>query len=213
MTLDFVDRKTFSGQTKKLVIFLHGYGADGHDLIDLAAHWEPNLTGTEFLSPHAPFPCEESPFGRQWFSLRNRDPGALEKGLETALPLLNAFLDTALKERNLSDKDLCLVGFSQGTMMALSCAISRPQACAGVLGYSGAFLSSANQNVVKPPIYLIHGKEDSVVPFDAMERAQQKLQTLGLSVQTLARPGLEHGIDPDGLYQGGLFVKNCLKTK
>lgn len=211
MTLDFVNQKTFSGQTQKLVVFLHGYGADGHDLIDLASHWKNDLPCTEFLSPHAPFPCEESPFGRQWFSLRDRDPNALEKNLKTALPLLNAFLDTVLKERNLSDEDLCLVGFSQGTMMGLSCALSRPKACAGVLGYSGAFLSRVNQNVVKPPIYLIHGKEDKVVPFDAMEKAQHQLQNLGLSVQTLARPGLEHGIDPDGLYQGGLFIKNCLK--
>lgn len=212
MTLDFVNRKTFSGQTRKLVVFLHGYGTDGHDLIDLASHWERNLPRTEFLSPHAPFPCEELPFGRQWFSFRDRDPNALKKSLAEALPLLNTFLDTALKERGLFDEDLCLVGFSQGTMMGLSCAVSRPKACAGVLGYSGAFLSSTNQNVVKPPIYLIHGIKDNVVPFDAMEKARHQLQDLGLSVQTLSRPGLEHGIDPDGLYQGGLFIKNCLKS-
>lgn len=211
MSLDFICRKSFRGPSEKIVVFLHGYGADGHDLIDLGASWEPSLGATEFLSVHAPFPCEEAPFGRQWFSLRNREPAFLQAGLQEALPRLQTFLDEALLERELSDQDLCLVGFSQGAMMALSCAVSRPKACAGVLGYSGAYVSSFTKAESQPPIFLVHGQEDEVVPFSAMTAAKDRLEGLGVSVKTLARPGLAHGIDPEGLLQGGHFIKSCLK--
>ncbi len=209
MSLEAIERNYPGESPQKLVVFLHGYGADGNDLISLAPYFETALKKADFVSPHAPFPCDESPFGRQWFSLLNRDPSVLQQGLENALPFLNDFLDKALASRQLSDSDLCLIGFSQGTMMALSCALQRPKACAAVLGYSGAFLSPQLEPLSKPPVLLIHGTADPVVPFKAMAKAHLDLQKLGLTVETTERPGLQHGIDEEGLNLGASFLKKC----
>lgn len=211
MSLNFVEHPARDAKAQKLVVLLHGYGADGEDLIGLAPSWDTSLPKVDFVSPHAPFPCEGSPFGRQWFSLENRDLRLLEEGLRHVLPTLNAFLDALLAGRGLTDQDMCLVGFSQGTMMALACALSRPTPCAGVLGYSGALLFTPAPVKDPPPIYLIHGEEDPVVPFQAMADAQERLQRHGLSAHTEARPGLAHGIDEEGLRLGGLFLKKCLQ--
>ena len=108
-----------SGQAKRLVVFLHGYGADGNDLIDIGRAWEPMLPDTAFVSPHAPEPCGQAPMGRQWFPLTMRDPNERWKGAVEARPALDAFLDAELQAAGLDDSKLALVGFSQGTMMAL----------------------------------------------------------------------------------------------
>ena len=203
--------------SEKLVVLLHGYGSDGNDLIRLAPYWESVLPKTDFLAPHAPFPCDEDSSGQQWFSLKDRNPDAFKNGLKytpllaESLPLLNEFLDQALEARGLCDQDLCLVGFSQGTMVALSCALQRPAACAGVLGYSGAFFSEHPQATATPPVFLIHGDEDPVVPFEAMEHGETLLKTHGIQVQTHARPRLGHGIDEKGLHLGGDFLRKCLQ--
>src|SRR5260221_7704103 len=131
-----------SGQPpKNLVVFLHGYGSNGDDLIGLAPYMQKALPETEFLSPNAPFPWQGMLYtkGYQWFDLASMDPGHILKGIREALPHLNSFLDEALKKRGLNDKNLALVGFSQGTMMALQVGLTRPKACAGILGYSGAY--------------------------------------------------------------------------
>jgi len=118
-------------KARALVVFLHGLGADGNDLISLAPLLESVLPDTAFASPHAPFPCDMAPLGRQWFSLQDRDPDVLLAGVQAAAPLLNAFLDQELKAHGLSDERLALVGFSQGTMIALHVALRRPRPCAG----------------------------------------------------------------------------------
>ena len=201
------------GNPKSLVVLLHGLGADGNDLIGLAPYWAPLLPEAEFLSPHAPFPCDMAPYGRQWFSLQDRSPEMILAGVRGAAPILDAFLDDALASRGLPPEHMALVGFSQGTMMSLHVGLRRPQAVAGIVGYSGALRTGetlADEMRSKPPILLVHGEADPVVPFQAMGAAATALKGLGVAVETLARPGLGHSIDEAGLRAGGAFLRRVL---
>ena len=187
-----------SGTTKHLVILLHGYGANAQDLIGLAPEIAPHIPDTSFVSPDAPFACEMG-FGRQWFGLSDRSPAAMTAGIETAVPLLQTYIDEQKQRWNLTEADIALVGFSQGTMMALSAAPARAEAVAGVVGFSGALIPADIPIVSQPPVLLIHGMADDIVPFAAMANAESKLRAGGLTVETLARPGLPHGIDGEGI--------------
>lgn len=201
------------GAPQQLVILLHGLGADGNDLIGLAPQWAKLLPNAEFLSPHAPFPCDMAPYGRQWFSLRDWSIEAMLAGTRAAAPILDAFIDAALTARGLDNSRLALVGFSQGTMMALHVAPRRAGACGAVLGFSGALVgpeSLAEELRSKPPVLLVHGDEDSVVPVEAMPASAQALRAVGLTVETLLCRGLGHGIDDEGLRRGGEFLRRGL---
>lgn len=187
---------------RALVVFLHGLGADGHDLISLAPLLEPLLPGAAFVSPHAPFACDMAPMGRQWFSLQDRDPDLLLAGVAAAAPGLDAFLDKELERLGLADDRLALVGFSQGTMTALHVALRRPRPCAVVVGFSGALLKPevlGEEIRSRPPILLVHGDADEVVPFQALALAEEALELNGVPVAAYRRPGLGHGIDQEGL--------------
>ena len=128
------------GKPKSVVVLLHGFGADGNDLIGLAPHWAAQLPETEFVSPHAPFPCDMAPSGRQWFSFQDRSPDMVLAGVRAAATILDGFLDDVLAARGLDEHRLALVGFSQGTMMSLHVGLRRKAALAGILGYSGRLL-------------------------------------------------------------------------
>ncbi len=201
------------GKPRKLVILLHGVGANGDDLIGLAPYWAQALPEAEFLAPNAPYPCDMAPFGYQWFSLQDRTPGPMLAGIRSAAPILDTFIDDALSARDLTDADLALVGFSQGTMMSLHIAPRRKTPCAAVLGYSGALLGSdllADEAVSKPEMLLIHGDSDEVVPVAALPVAEQALKSAEISVSAVIRPGLGHGIDPEGISIGAAFLKEKL---
>jgi phospholipase/carboxylesterase len=200
------------GRPRELVVLLHGYGADGRDLLGLAPYWSRALPHAEFVAPDAPFPCEMSPYGFQWFSFEDRSQEMLLAGAQAAAGLLDGFLDDLLRARELGDDRLALVGFSQGTMMALQVAPRRRRAVAGVLGFSGALLAPellAEQVVSRPPVLLIHGDADQVVPFASLATAKAGLAAVGIEVATKALPGLAHGIDERGLAEGSRFLADC----
>jgi len=198
---------------RSLVVFLHGYGADGNDLIDIGRLWAPLMPATAFVSPHAPQPCEEAPAGRQWFPLAGVDPGRLRDGVLSAAPVLDAFLDAELARRRLTDDRLVLVGFSQGTMMALHVAPRRAHKIAGVVGYSGLLPGPehlAAEVKQRPPVLLVHGDSDPLIPALALFAAQRILGDNGFPVEWHMRPGVAHAIDQTGLDLGSAFVQRVL---
>ncbi len=203
------------GPAKQLVVFVHGYGADGNDLISLAGYIREVLPDAAFVSPNAPEPCAMNPFGgRQWFPLTLRDPEEFWRGATAAAPIFNAFLDEELKRLNLDDSALALVGFSQGTMMSLHCGLRREKSPAAIVGYSGKLIEPARLEAdikSKPPVLLIHGDMDDVIPVNALGVAEEGLKAADVSVQTHVCNGLGHGIDPKGLELACSFLSDVFK--
>ncbi len=210
-----------SRTTKQLVVFLHGYGADGSDLIALAKQWQALLPDAAFVSPHAPEPCVQSPGGRQWFPLTMRDPSERWIGVNKAAPGLDAFLDAELQRHGLDDSKLALVGFSQGTMLALHVGLRRARRPAAILGYSGELVgpehlaeaAARKSGARPPPILLIHGSEDDLISPEALFLSCEELARAEIPCQWHFCAGLGHGIDGAGLTHGGLFLANCFKVK
>lgn len=197
------------GPPRQLIVLLHGVGANGDDLIALAPALAAALPGAAFVAPNAPEPYDMAPFGYQWFSMRDRRPDTLLLGVQAAAPLVDAFLDAELERYRLADHQLALLGFSQGTMTALHVAPRRPRAVAGVLGYSGALLGTdrlAQEAISRPPVFLIHGDADEVLPVHAMYAAVAALQAAGIPAQWSLRRGLSHGIEPDSIAHGAAFL-------
>jgi len=209
-----------SGTPKQLVVFLHGYGADGNDLIDIGRSWAALLPDAAFVSPHAPRPCGQAPSGREWFPLTMRDPSERWVGVQAAAPVLESFLDGELKRRNLPPTALALVGFSQGTMMALHVGLRRAVAPKAIVGYSGMLVLPedvdpdhfADEIKSRPPVLLVHGDQDQLIPVQALLHAAQGLAALEVPVQWHISPGIEHGIDPEGLRHGGEFLARSFKS-
>jgi phospholipase/carboxylesterase len=208
-----------AGAARQLVVFLHGYGADGNDLINIGQAWQGALPHAAFVSPHAPEPCGMAPMGRQWFELTFRDPNERWVGVNAAAPVLNRFLNNELKRRNLPPSALALVGFSQGTMMALHVGLRREVAPAAIVGYSGMLVfpadaepeTAAAEVRARPPVLLIHGDRDDLIPVQALSHATQGLAALGVPVEWHISQGIGHGIDGEGLRQGGEFLAKRLQ--
>ena len=201
------------GKPRRLVILLHGLGADGNDLIGLAPYWARLLPDAEFLSPNAPFPCDMAPHGYQWFSSQDRSLEAVLGGVRAAAPILDAFIDEALEERGLGSGELALVGFSQGTMMSLFVGLRRAEPVAGIVGFSGRLLAPellASELRSRPPILLVHGTEDPLVPYSSLAAAETTLKAAGVPVETVTSFGIGHSIDDQGLRRGGQFLKKVL---
>jgi phospholipase/carboxylesterase len=203
-----------SGTARQLVVFLHGYGADGNDLIEIGRAWQPLLPQAAFVSPHAPEPCGQAPVGRQWFALTFRDPDERWIGVNKAAPILDRFLDEELARHKLPPSALALVGFSQGTMMALHVGLRRAVAPAAIVGYSGLLVERPDGNAEtfaaeiksRPPVLLVHGDRDDLIPPQALFQTTQGLAALGVSVEWHLSAGVGHGIDADGLRHGGEFL-------
>jgi phospholipase/carboxylesterase len=203
-----------SGPARQLVVFLHGYGADGNDLIEIGRAWQPLLPHAAFVSPHAPEPCGQAPVGRQWFALTFRDPDERWVGANKAAPILERFLDAELSRHKLPPSALALVGFSQGTMMALHVGLRRAVAPAAIVGYSGLLVTPPDGNLEtlaaeiksRPPVLLVHGDRDDLIPPQALFQSVQALAALGISAEWHLSPGIGHGIDAEGLRHGGEFL-------
>ena len=208
-----------SGTPRQLVVFLHGYGADGNDLIEIGRAWQGLLPDAAFVSPHAPRPCGQAPMGREWFPLTFRDPGERWRGVTMAGPILDRFLDAELARLGLPASALALVGFSQGTMMALHTGLRRAEAPAAIVGYSGLLTTPDDPRGdmtaeirSRPPVLLVHGDQDEVIPVQALTMAADGLGALGVPVESHVSPGLGHGIDQDGLRRGGEFLARAFRT-
>ena len=201
------------GAPRQLVVLLHGYGADGNDLIDIGRAWQTLLPQAAFVSPHAPEPCGMAPVGRQWFSLTFRDPGERWTGVNAAAPRLQRFLDAELARHRLDPRALALVGFSQGTMMALHVGVRRQVPPAAIVGYSGLLaLPGGDPAAVKrdikgrPPVLLVHGEADDLIPAQALFASARDLAQLEIPAEWHLSLGIGHSIDGEGLRHGGEFL-------
>lgn len=220
-TLDGPRLAPRAGAPRHLVVFLHGFGADGNDLIAVGREWQRLLPDAAFVAPHAPEPCLAGGAGRQWFPLTFRDPHERWRGVNRAAPALHAFLDAELARLDLPASRLALVGFSQGTMMALHAGLRRPAAPAAIVGFSGLLVmeegagpdslrAGADPIRAVPPILLVHGDRDDVIPVDALFLSTDALAAAELPVEWHLSQGVGHGIDGEALRQAGLFVARAL---
>jgi len=205
-----------TGKADSLVIFCHGYGADGNDLIGLGQHWQRMLPNTAFASPHAPERCAMSPMGYQWFGISRLDPQDMLRGVEKAAPILEAFIDAELARTQVSPSRLALVGFSQGTMMSLHVGLRRKIQPAAIVGFSGMLPGAErlqDEITCRPPVLLIHGDADEMIPVQAIHAAANGLGTAGVKAQWHISRGIGHGIGPDGLDLAGTFLAQAFAGK
>ncbi|MDD3182995.1 MAG: alpha/beta fold hydrolase [Alphaproteobacteria bacterium] len=208
-------KPTNGGASQHAVIILHGLGDSAEGIMGLGEAMCKAFPDTEFLAPNAPYPCDFSPFGYQWFSMQDMSPAAILKGVINAATTLNAYIDHVLETRKLSPDKVALLGFSQGTMMSLYVAPRREKALAAVLGYSGALIGGEllpQERKSAPPVMLIHGTHDDVVPFSAMDQAIAGLHNVNINASSLACPGLGHSVNDLGLTQGVQFLRRIFQV-
>jgi phospholipase/carboxylesterase len=201
------------GSPKQIVLLLHGYGSKGADLITLAPHWQRDLPDALFLAPNAPQRLSNQSSGYQWWPLAAFTPQALASGAASAAPAIDAFIERKLHQYELTEASLAIVGFSQGTMMALHVGLRRPRKVAAIIGYSGMLTGGHELShfpITRPPVLLVHGSADPVVPVAALYAAKTELEHLGIYVTTHISQGLGHSLDLEGLRIGGEFVVRAL---
>ena len=214
--LEDVRQDAVSGKATSVVVLLHGYGADGRDLLGLADPLGPHLPDTVFLAPNAPEQCVGNPVGFQWFPIPWIDGSSEEEArvaMHSAVRDLDAYLDAVLKQDGLTADRMVLFGFSQGTMMALHCAPRRDQPVAGIVGFSGRLLEPEHledEVVSRPPVLLIHGDQDDMVPPESLPAAGNALTAAGFEVYAHVMRGTGHGIAPDGLNVALAFLRERL---
>jgi len=215
-TLEAGRRASHSGTTDSVVVLLHGYGADGNDLLGLADPVGPHLPNTVFIAPDAPEQCTINPAGYQWFPIPWIDGSSEEeamRGMHAAAHDLDAFLDQVLADEGVGPDRMILFGFSQGTMVALQVAPRRTEPVAGIVGFSGRLLNPdllADEVVSRPPVLLMHGDQDDVVPPQSLPEAANALTQAGFTVYADVMKGMAHGIAPDGLSTAVAFMRERL---
>ncbi len=207
-----------AGKATSLIIFLHGYGADGSDLLSIGEALAPHLPATMFIAPDAPEPCRGNPDGYQWFPVPRMD-GASESEMLAALrrstATLHEWLDSVAADTGISPANTFLFGFSQGTMMSLHVGPQRKVAFGGIIGFSGRLLDAGllATSTAKPPVLLVHGDADPMVPFESLAIAADALKANGFAVTTHRSPGVAHGIAPDGLGLALRFIQGKLPPR
>jgi len=203
-----------SGRASALVVLLHGYGANGDDLIGLAEGWRARLPGAAFVAPNAPENIPGMPGALQWFALTLRDPREFWQGVVAAAPGVDRFIDQELARLGIGPDRLALVGFSQGTMLALHVGLRRGRAPAAIVGYSGLLAGPErlSESKAAPPVLLVHGEADDLIPVEALHLAREALAARGLAVEWHVRPGVPHGIDAGAAWLGAHFLAAALSA-
>lgn len=199
---------------RQLVVLCHGLGADSHDLIDLAHAWAPAVPDAAFASVDAPF-THDSGFGRQWWSVADRAPSVMEAGARRASPFLSAFIDAELQRQNLPADAFALMGFSQGAMISLFAGLRHGKSPRAILAFSGALVAPetlAAEMTGRPPVLLVHGEADDVVPVARSREAEAALRAAGVPVEAMYIPRLGHGIDETGISLGALALQKAFAT-
>ncbi|MDF1750805.1 MAG: dienelactone hydrolase family protein [Alphaproteobacteria bacterium] len=207
---------TNGNKPDRLIIFLHGLGANGDDLISLAPVLSQVFPTAQFLAPNAPDPCDMTPMGLQWFSLQDMNRKQLQSGADAVTPVLHRYLDEQLARFSLTPDRVAIIGFSQGTMLALHAMPKYSGLVAGVLGFSGMLIdpeSLADEDIRKPPTLLIHGTEDQVVPAEMSKISGEALKMAGFDTEVAFSKGLGHSIDEPGLRLGIEFLLRAFGDK
>lgn len=200
---------------KQIIVLLHGYGANGDDLIGLAEQWKQELPDALFISPHAPHDCSMG-MGKEWFPLVTRDPDERWNGVQSAAPVLNNYLDKLLEKYRLEDNQLAIVGFSQGAMMTLHVGLRRKKSPAALISYSGMLAGAEylkGETTVAPPILMVHGDQDDIIPVKALLFSRAALEDAGQTVLSHIMQGVGHGIDPQSIELGGEFLAGAFGLK
>jgi len=195
------------GLASSLIVLLHGWGADGNDLADLAHPISVRFPGAAFFVPNGPAPCRMNPAGREWFDIDDRVNGPV-----AAAPVIDAAIAAALADLNLPASAFALAGFSQGGMMSLHCGLRHPEPAAAIISFSGALLLHEDlaDGATYPPVLLVHGTDDQVVPFSLQAASRDVMQSRSIEVEAVACHRLGHGIDPDGLSAAIAFLAKHL---
>lgn len=199
---------------KQLVLILHGYGADGEDLIGLGQHWAEFFPDALFFAPNAPTRCAQNPFGYEWFPI---DFDNMVQSVATGVPMAASAVLEGLRDvwsrTGLGPAQTFLVGFSQGAMMALHAGLSLPEPPLGIVSFSGALVPPPGfgaEKSGKPPVCLVHGDIDPVVDPKLTQDAAVQLQAAGYEVSVHISHGMAHGIAPDGLDFATTFMRGGL---
>jgi phospholipase/carboxylesterase len=204
------------GKPVYLVVLLHGPGADGQSIINQALNWAPTMPKAEFLAAEAPFLQDGDGSGKVWFDMTDLSAGRMGAGVRAAAPMLDAFLSEVLAERRLPDSHLALVGFSQGAMLALHVGVRRPKQLGAIVAFSGAVYdgdSLAGEIKSRPPVLMIHGEADPIVPFATMTASKELLKANGIPAKSMRRPGIGHEMDDDGIIAAGDFLTATVISK
>ena len=203
-------REVDTGNADSAVVLLHGWGADGADLMDLAPMLGETLPNTVFVAPDGPSACSANPMGRQWFDLSGTE---IDAGPDEAQPALQELVGHLNSAHGIDPSKVVIAGFSQGGMMALHLGLRQTPALAGVISFSGALLAPEKveaETQSRPPVLLVHGRDDQVVPFQAMAIAEAMLKTNDVEVTSVPRDGLGHGIDGEGMSAALAFIQRVL---
>lgn len=207
MTLDALRRSAASGKPEWLVVFLHGYGSSGAELMSFADYWQSSMPNVAFVAPNGPQATKDGGF--QWIGKRSgTDPRLYDDAVEAA-PLLHSFIDAELARENLDASRLALVGFSQGTVMALHLGLRRAVAPAAILGFSGGLVGAdklKDDITSKPPVMLVHGEQDALAPVYGMMASVKTLSAAGVVCQGVPLPNLGHEVNADALIYGARFL-------
>ena len=209
MSLKYLELKNTSENCSKLIFILHGYGADSNDLFSIATYWQRFLPDAFFCVPNAPNSCQVNPAGFEWFDLMQTDNDKITQESLVSLEKLQETIDQKLDDLKIEHNKLILVGFSQGTMMSLHVGLRRKSDIGGIVGFSGAMTLPENweaEITSKPPVLLVHGDVDNVVPVQMMHEAFIALKEFGIDVENHVSPSVMHNIGPDGLQKAMEFL-------